>query len=44
MSSAPQRGEQAPEPEDDRKPDSPDDLTKPSRRYIVRKTMREFSE
>ncbi len=43
MSSTPKRGKQAPEPEDDRKPDSPDDLTKPSRRYIVRKTMREFS-
>ena len=43
MSSTPQRGKHAPEAEDDRKPDSPDDLTKSSWKYIARKTMREFS-
>ncbi|MFP3461789.1 YihY/virulence factor BrkB family protein [Arthrobacter globiformis] len=33
----------APAPEDDRKPDSPPDLGKPSWKYIARKTMREFT-
>lgn len=33
----------APAPDDDRKPDSPPDLDKPSWKYIVRKTMREFT-
>ena len=31
-------------PDDTTKPDSPTDLTKPSRRYVVRKTLREFSK
>jgi membrane protein len=35
---------QAPHPDDPRKPDDPTDLTKPSWKYIVRKTMREFSK
>jgi membrane protein len=34
--------EQAPNPEDPRKPDSPTDLTKPSVLYVLRKTAREF--
>lgn len=34
---------QAPPPEAAEKPDSPTDLTKPSWRFIVRKTLREFS-
>jgi membrane protein len=33
-----------PDPDDARKPDSPDDLTKPSWGYVVRKTAREFSD
>ena len=33
----------APAPDDDRKPDSPPDLDKPSWKYIGRKTMREFT-
>lgn len=32
------------DPEDPRKPDSPPDLTKRSRKYVLRKTLREFSE
>lgn len=32
----------APAPEDPRKPESPPDLTKPSWRYVARKTAREF--
>ncbi|MCU1532783.1 MAG: ribonuclease [Arthrobacter sp.] len=34
----------APDPEDGRKPDGPGDLTKPSWKYIARKTLREFSK
>ncbi|WP_315913528.1 YihY/virulence factor BrkB family protein [Arthrobacter sp. lap29] len=34
----------APEPDDARKPDSPTDLTKPSWKYIGKKTFREFSK
>ena len=34
----------APAPEDPRKPDSPDDITKRSWQYVLRKTLREFSE
>jgi membrane protein len=34
--------EQAPDPDDPRKPDSPTDLTKPSVLYVLRKTAREF--
>ncbi|TIC88531.1 YihY/virulence factor BrkB family protein [Nocardioides sp. GY 10113] len=33
-----------PDPDDPRKPESPVDLTAPSRRYVVVKTFREFSE
>ena len=33
----------APDPDDARKPDSPDDLTKASWLYVLRKTAREFS-
>lgn len=34
--------EQAPHPDDSRKPDSPDDITKPGWKYTLRKAMREF--
>lgn len=34
----------APAPEDPRKPDSPDDLTKRSWRYVLHKTLREFNQ
>src|SRR6476661_10577334 len=33
----------APAPEDERKPDSPADVTKPPWKYISRKTLREFT-
>ncbi|MCK1803923.1 YihY/virulence factor BrkB family protein [Nocardia zapadnayensis] len=33
----------APHPEDDRKPDDPTDLTKPSWKYVLRTTIREFA-
>jgi membrane protein len=33
----------APDPDDPRKPEGPDDLSKPSWKYVLRKTMREFS-
>ncbi|KOS56012.1 YhjD/YihY/BrkB family envelope integrity protein [Rhodococcus rhodochrous] len=33
-----------PRPEDSRKPDSPIDLTKPSWKFVLRKTAREFSD
>lgn len=33
----------APHPEDDRKPDSPAEITKPTWKYILRTTIREFS-
>lgn len=36
--------ERAPAPEDPRKPDSPDDITRPSWTYVVRKTLREFAK
>lgn len=35
--------EEAPAPDDARKPDSFDDMKKPSWRYVARKTMREFT-
>ncbi|MFC7496115.1 MULTISPECIES: YihY/virulence factor BrkB family protein [unclassified Nocardioides] len=35
---------EAPHPDDPRKPDSPTDLTGPSKRYVLRKTIREFSD
>jgi membrane protein len=34
----------APAPDDSRKPDSPADVTKPSWKYIARKTLREFTK
>ena len=34
----------APAPDDARKPDSPTDVTKPSWKYIAKKTLREFSK
>jgi membrane protein len=37
------REKTAPHPEDPRKPDSPDDVHKPGWKYVLRKTMREFS-
>lgn len=37
------RREQAPDPDDPRKPDSPTDLTKPSIFFVLRKTAREFT-
>lgn len=40
---ASEREATAPDPEDERKPDSPTDITKPSWVYILRKTLREFS-
>ncbi|PRY70039.1 membrane protein [Glaciihabitans tibetensis] len=40
---ASERERTAPDPEDSRKPDSPTDLTKRSWKYILRKTMREFT-
>lgn len=40
--SATVREKQAAAPDDSRKPDSPDELTAPSWRYIARKTFREF--
>jgi membrane protein len=44
VSSTSRRAKHSPRPEDDRKPDSPDDLTKSSWKYVVRKTIREFSK
>jgi membrane protein len=38
------KAETAPAPDDERKPDSPKDLTKPSWKYIARKSLREFSQ
>ena len=35
---------QAPDPNDSRKPDSPKDVDKPSWKYILKKTLREFSK
>ena len=37
------KADTAPAPDDPRKPDSPGDVTKPSWKYIARKTLREFS-
>lgn len=34
----------APAPDDERKPDSPTDITKPSWKYVAKKTWREFSK
>ena len=34
----------APAPDDERKPDSPTDVTKPSWKYIAKKTLREFTK
>lgn len=48
MSSQSRRGSsealQAPHPEHEAKPDSPDDMTKPSWKYVLRKTVGEFSK
>jgi len=44
VSSTAGRGKHSPDPEDDSKPDSPGDLTKSSWKYVVRKTIREFSK
>lgn len=44
MSSTVQRDRNAPDPEDDRKPDSLGDIEKRSWMYVVRKTVREFSK
>ncbi|MET1038606.1 MAG: hypothetical protein ABW075_10040, partial [Aeromicrobium sp.] len=38
------REQEAPDPNDERKPDSPADLHKRSWIYVVRKTLREFSK
>lgn len=38
------RPQHALDPDDPRKPDSPTDLTKRSRKYVLRKTLREFIE
>jgi membrane protein len=35
---------ESPDPDDPRKPDSPDDLTKRSWKFVLRKTLREFSD
>ena len=37
------RAHTAPAPDDPRKPDSPTEITKPSWRYVLRKTLREYS-
>ncbi|MCW2620464.1 MAG: transposon TnsA, partial [Frankiales bacterium] len=37
------KADTAPHPDDDRKPDAVTDLTKPSLKYILKKTVREFS-
>jgi membrane protein len=34
----------APAPDDSRKPHSPTDVTKPSWKYIAKKTLREFTK
>ena len=38
------KADQAPAPDDTRKPDSPGDVTKPSWKYIAKKTLREFTK
>jgi membrane protein len=38
-----ERAKQSPSPDDPRKPDSPDDISKPGWKYIARKTLREFT-
>jgi membrane protein len=38
------KARQAPDPNDTRKPDGPTDVDKPSWKYILRKTLREFSK
>lgn len=37
------KADTAPAPDDERKPDSPTDVSKPSWKYIARKTLREFT-
>jgi membrane protein len=41
--SASSRAATAPSPDDSRKPNSPADITKPSWKYVLRKTLREFT-
>jgi membrane protein len=41
--SSTEREQQAPDPDDARKPDSPNDLHKPSWGYVLKKTLREFT-
>src|ERR1700750_881751 len=43
MSLTSRKDKQSP-PAENRQPDSPDDLTKPSWKYVARKTAREFSK
>ena len=38
------KARRAPAPDDSRKPDSPTDVTKPSWKYIAKKTLREFTK
>jgi membrane protein len=38
------KARRAPAPDDSRKPDSPGDVTKPSWKYIAKKTLREFTK
>ncbi|MEJ5867224.1 YihY/virulence factor BrkB family protein [Pseudokineococcus sp. 5B2Z-1] len=44
MSQTSAKAQDAPHPEDGRKPDSPDDLAKPTAGYIVKRALREFSK
>ncbi|ROP44934.1 YihY/virulence factor BrkB family protein [Pseudokineococcus lusitanus] len=39
-----QKGRTAPDPDDPRKPDDPPDLHKPTLKYVLRRTLREFSK
>ncbi|MEO7587348.1 MAG: YihY/virulence factor BrkB family protein [Arachnia sp.] len=39
-----EKANNAPEPDDDRKPDDPTDLTKPSWKYIVKRSISEFGK
>ncbi|WP_298802400.1 YihY/virulence factor BrkB family protein [uncultured Pseudokineococcus sp.] len=44
MSQTSAKAQDAPHPDDGRKPDSPDDLAKPTAGYIVKRALREFSK
>ena len=39
-----QKGRTAPDPDDPRKPDDPPDLHGPTLKYVLRRTLREFSK